>query len=481
MAKMLARTPGGKSPAKEKEAKATPEDPQKVAERAAKAAAAQLKAQEQQLIAARRKELKAMAVGDLKQLVESKGLEATKKDDMVEAMVKLEAQAREEQRKKAELLRDIVVQKKAELDGMLLPVLKEKCVELGIKGTLTKEARVEALLKQWQADDGVDKAILKHARDTRLGELKGLGAAGLKQLCDRAGIDAYVTEVIVDRIIRVEQAKGLFGRPKVEEEFVPPSETANQSADMVDSFLASEVSTKKELELKKQEEEELAATKAQFEGINMADLQKKVAKAGGDASGKKLDLVGKFLAIFVKDKAAAARKDKLAAMSPDDLLALLKSRGVLGGKDKDKAPKKDAMVDAFLAHEAKVREDAKAFATKISEVLAGKEPEFNSQTTNALKEMCAAQNLKPSSSKEAMVERLIENLKSSGDIDKLVATKSRQARSKQLWELNREALLQLCGQYDVDPCVKAIMVERVVGYEDEYGVVEPAGKRARKN
>merc|ERR1719469_362533 len=174
MAKMLARTPGGKSPAKEKEAKATPEDPQKVAERAAKAAAAQLKAQEQQLIAARRKELKAMAVGDLKQLVESKGLEAAKKEDMVEAIVKLEAKAREEQRKKAEQIRDIVVQKKAELDGMTAPDLKEKCFELGIKGNLTKEARVEAILKQWQADDGLDKAIVKQARDTRRGVLEGL-------------------------------------------------------------------------------------------------------------------------------------------------------------------------------------------------------------------------------------------------------------------------------------------------------------------
>merc|ERR1712194_235591 len=104
---------GAKTPAKEKEApqspakskakdvpespakKAKPEDPEKAAERVAKAAAAQLKAQEQELSAARRKELTAMAVGDLKQLVESKGLEAAKKEDMVEAIVKLEAKGRE--------------------------------------------------------------------------------------------------------------------------------------------------------------------------------------------------------------------------------------------------------------------------------------------------------------------------------------------------------------------------------------------------
>jgi len=282
----------------------------------------------------------------------------------------------------------------------------------------------------------------------------------------------------VDRIIRVEQKKGLFGRPKVEDDFVPSSEAANQSADMVDSFLASEVRRKKELELKKQEEEELAAKKAQFDGMGVEDLKKKITKAGGDSSGKKSDLVEKLLAIFVTDKAAAAKKDKLSAMSPDDLLALLKSRGVQLGKDK--APKKDAMVDALLAHETKVREDAKVFATKISEVLVGKATEISNQTTNALKEMCAAQNLKPSSSKEAMVERLIENLKSGGEIDKIVAAKSCQARSKQLSEMKREALLQLCGQYSVNAFVKEIMVERVLSHEGEHGVVEPASKKQRK-
>jgi len=79
-----------------------------------------------------------------------------------------------------------------------------------------------------------------------------------------------------------------------------------------------------------------------------------------------------------------------------------------------------------------------------------------------------------------MVERLIENLKSGGDIDNIVAAKSRQARSKQLSEMKREALLQLCGQYNVNAFVKEIMVERVLSHEGEHGVVEPASKKQRK-
>merc|ERR1719401_2976672 len=67
--------------------------------------------QEEQITAARKKELKAMAASGLKELVISKGLEAGSKSDNVVAVLKAEAKDRADQRVREARVRLVVVKK----------------------------------------------------------------------------------------------------------------------------------------------------------------------------------------------------------------------------------------------------------------------------------------------------------------------------------------------------------------------------------
>merc|ERR1719323_1907556 len=73
---------------------------------------------EEETVAARKKELKAMPVGELRDLLTSKGLETGKKEDMVEALAADEAALRERERAHQASIREIVVKKKEELEAL---------------------------------------------------------------------------------------------------------------------------------------------------------------------------------------------------------------------------------------------------------------------------------------------------------------------------------------------------------------------------
>merc|ERR1711904_367541 len=95
----------------------------------------------------RTKELKALHVDQLKELVSSKGLKLGKKEAMVEAVVAEEAKARADVREHAARIRAVMVNKKDELEALSVQELKDLCTAKGITGVLAKPARVELLLK----------------------------------------------------------------------------------------------------------------------------------------------------------------------------------------------------------------------------------------------------------------------------------------------------------------------------------------------
>merc|ERR1719510_2118003 len=200
-----------------------------------------------------------MLVGELRDLLTSRGLETGKKEDMVEALAAHEAALRERERAHQASIREVVVKKKEELEALPLPELRDLCTAAGTKGILTKQARVELLMKQWQEDDGVDKALEKKARDAREQQLFSMDKAALRELCAKRGVDPFVQEVIVDRIVRHEKAAGRFAKPSpdgdVDEENAQATAKSGKAGDMVEALLANEANRKKEREQKKQEEE----------------------------------------------------------------------------------------------------------------------------------------------------------------------------------------------------------------------------------
>merc|ERR1719163_586117 len=98
-----------------------------------------------------------------------------------------------------------------------------------------------------------------------------------------------------------------------------------------------------------------------------------------EASGKKDDMVEALFLLVVQEDAVKARKAELTSMSQQDLKDLLLRNGLESGS-------KEQMIKTLLAHEAKVREDLKAYEAKVGEVAAQKKEELDKQTNAALKD-----------------------------------------------------------------------------------------------
>merc|ERR1740121_2830514 len=250
------------------------------------------------MVEARKKELKATPVATLKELLEAAGLDSGKKEEMVDRLAKHEATARKEARAQQERIRKVLVDKKTEIEGLSAPELKGRCAEEGIKGQLPKEARVEALIKVWQEDDGVDKALAKMSTDMRVFELGALEADALQQLCKKASVDPYVKEIIVDRIVKREAAVGNFARPTLDTGLESKEAPEAGGGDMVQALMAA------------------AQKKTDLLSKDVVQLKKLVAAKGGDSTGKKEKLVEELIRIGNQEEAKAKRKAELEAMEP---------------------------------------------------------------------------------------------------------------------------------------------------------------------
>eukprot|EP00928_Gymnodinium_smaydae_P053934 TRINITY_DN37809_c0_g1_i1.p1 TRINITY_DN37809_c0_g1~~TRINITY_DN37809_c0_g1_i1.p1 ORF type:complete len:502 (-),score=183.32 TRINITY_DN37809_c0_g1_i1:216-1721(-) len=421
---------------------------------------------EQEVVTARRKELKSMSVGDVKELMASHNLETGNKADMIEALLAREAKMRAEQRAHEAVVRQTVSDKKDDLENLSAPELKGLCEAIGVKGVLTKQARVETLLKQWLAEGGVDKALAKKARDAREEQLAAMDKSALKKICDKMGVDALVMDVMVERVIKRESEQGRFDRPKFEEDMFDEDDQskvqARKSKDMIGALLADEASKKKERESKKLEEEEAASKLKELKAKSIDELKKMLTKKGREPVGKKDDLVEALVAIDVQEKLVNAKRTKLRALDLDDLKQRVSAKGLSLGK-------KDAMVEAILAHEAKIKDQVLAYEAKIDESLEKVKEELESKTAAELKEMCAAKNLKLGVGKPDRVQTLVQDARASGDMEKVVAVAAKKARKDELLSMDKAAVLKVCSDLDIDPFVKEIMIERVLCFEDENG------------
>merc|ERR1719401_2649444 len=95
---------------------------------------------EKETAAARSKELKAMAVQDLRELLQKSGLdtEKVKKEDMIKSMLASEAKARAAAREHEAKVRAVMEQKREELGGTSVSDLSKICASMGIEGARSK-------------------------------------------------------------------------------------------------------------------------------------------------------------------------------------------------------------------------------------------------------------------------------------------------------------------------------------------------------
>jgi len=335
---------------------------------------------------------------------------------------------------------------------------------------------VQRLLIHWQETDGVDQALTKISQNDRRKELTAMDNTKLRKFCNKVGVDPFVKEVMVERICKEETMKGLFARPAIKQADEAPKE--EKKVDMIDELLANEAQRKKERDLKSKQEEAVAQKRKELKSMSVEELKKRLVKKGLEATGKRDDMVEALFIAGVQEDAVAARKSELLSKSTSDLKDLLLLNGLETGA-------KDQMVKTMLAHEAKCREELKAFEAKIDQVAADKAKELEGKSNSQLKDMCANKGLEKKGEKNERVERLIEESKKEGAFDKIVSMNNRNKREAELMSMDKPSVLKMCEKKGVDPFVKDIMVERIMSHENEAGAAiaaaddEPAAKRAR--
>jgi len=215
-----------------------------------------------------------------------------------------------------------------------------------------------------------------------------------------------------------------------------------------------------------------------IKAMSIDDLKKRLTKKGLESSGKKEDLVEILFLSAVQEDAVIVRQSELKSKSLQELKELLSRNGLATGA-------KDDMIKTLLAHEAKSRENLKAFEGRIGEAVAQKKEEMDTKTNAALKEMCVGKGLAVGGGKDDRIERIVEELQKEGELDKVVSMTIRNKRKQELMAMDKTSVVMICEKTGVDPAVKDVMVERIMSHESEGGAViamtnaEPTAKKAR--
>jgi len=432
---------------------------------------------ESELALARTKELKAMSAEDMKALMASNGLETGKKEDMIKNLLKHEAKLRKIAKDEKAKIRAVVVQKKEELEGMSMPELSKLCESIGLKGIKSKPERVQRLLVHWQENDGVEKALSDAARKERVNELNEMDVGQLQKLCTKSGVDPYVKEIMVDRISKHEFDAGVYSRPTIVQETEATKEV--NKGNFIDAVLANEAQRKKVQELQAKKEEAAQAKLRDLKALSIKDLEKRIAKKGLEATGKKDDMIKLLLSAMLEEDVVAERKAGLRGNSLPELKDILTRNGL------DAVNGKEQMISAILAFESKRKEDLKVFESRIVEVVDKQKQALESKSNAALKEMCASKGLAVGGSKEERIERIAGSLREDPALDHTVSSELRTKRKEEILKLDKTEVVKLCDQMNVQPFVKDVIVERLISYESESNDViamsdlEPAAKKAR--
>jgi len=432
------------------------------------------------------KELKAMEVGDLKELVDSLSLERGKKVDMIEAVLAHESKLRLQKRKREEAIRDVIVEKTQELESLPAQKLKDRCLSAAILGNITKQERIKKLILQWQEQGGVEKALEQKNCDKRETELEKMDMTALHKLCRKVGIDSLVKEVMVERLLVKEVELGKFDPPKpLETVATDTATTATKATDLVSTLFANQAAlAKKKAEEERRKEREILMSKKKeaLQAMSVKDLKQKLQQKGVSTLGSKDELVQALFDKEIEEEALATKKNSLKALPKDSLKELVLSKGLeIGGVSN--------MIESIIKCDAKREEAVRQHEFNVTEELKKKKAELEAKTGNDLKDMCNSRGLRCAVSIEGRVQTLLHDCQERGEFDRAVALTAQAARRAVLDGMDKVALKKLCDDLEVDPLVKPVLIERLLRFEAEAGnfkakegkgLSEPPAKKQRR-
>merc|ERR1712187_835034 len=95
------------------------------------------------------------------------------------------------------------------------------------------------------------------AREEKEAEFNAMEKQTLKKLCDKVGIEVFLKDVMVDRILKTENEKGAFLKPSsnLEQEIADVAPKATSKKDLVDNLL---IKQKEESEKARKQAEDAA-------------------------------------------------------------------------------------------------------------------------------------------------------------------------------------------------------------------------------
>merc|ERR1712194_776325 len=221
-------------------------------------------------------------------------------------------------------IRAVVHKKSEEFESLSIVDLK---LRSKLKGRVSKTECIQQLLKTWQDDDGVDKALAEVAKSERRDELASKGSIALLKHCDKNGIDPYVLEVMVDRILEYETRHDKYA-PPVPMKGEKPTENFKNKCDLVEALLSSEAGRKREMELQRTKDAADMAKVKELNALSLDGLKKLLLSKGRDAEGKKDELVKAAFKLVQEEEAIEARRHQLKAMGIKDLKQLLATNGL---------------------------------------------------------------------------------------------------------------------------------------------------------
>merc|ERR1712151_1082601 len=141
------------------------------------------------------------------------------------------------------------------------------------------------------------------------------------------------------------------------------------------------------------------------------------------------------------------------------------------------------MVNAIMKYEQRVQEEIRAYEAKVMDLTEKRKEEFERMSLTDLKQLLVAKGLKAGVAKSDRAQRLAEEAQKDGSIAKKVCQMTRAERKEALLKMDKNAVLALCHDLEIDPVMKDVVVQRIMSYEADIaaGFLEPELKKHRSS
>jgi len=176
-------------------------------------------------VAARQTELKSKSQQELKEILSRYGLESGGKDAMIKGLLAHEAKLRKELQAFDVKVGEAAEQKKKELEGKTNAALKEMCSSKGLALGGDKDDKIERLVDEILKEGDLDQVVSRNLRNKRKEELMAMEKPAVVKLCEQTGVNAVVKDIMVERILMHQSEGGAIAMGDKE----PPAKKARVS------------------------------------------------------------------------------------------------------------------------------------------------------------------------------------------------------------------------------------------------------------